>query len=136
MGNPIFSISTRKSIVLIVDIRVSSEETGLYYLESRYYDPEVGRYLNADSVIGGVGGPVQGYNMFAYCFNNPVNMFDDSGHWPKWIKDVVNWVNNNPSVHIRTGYHIGTFSLGVYWDIITNGSHTVLFVFFIVAKNF
>ena len=97
-----------------MDIRVSSEETGLYYLESRYYDPEVGRYLNADRVIGGVGGPVQGYNMFAYCFNNPVNMFDDSGHWPKWIKDVANWVNNNPSVHIRTGYHIGTLSQMVH----------------------
>ena len=70
-------------------------ETGFYYVSSRYYDPEVGRYLNADSVIAGVGGSIQGYNMFAYCFNNPVNMSDSSGHWPQWIKDAANWVNNN-----------------------------------------
>ena len=70
-------------------------ETGFYYVSSRYYNPEVGRYLNADSVMAGVGGSVQGYNLFAYCFNNPVNMSDSSGHWPQWIKDAANWVNNN-----------------------------------------
>lgn len=70
-------------------------DTGYYWLNSRYYDPVVGRYLNADSVIAGVGGSIQGYNMFAYCFNNPVNMSDSSGHWPQWIKDAANWVNNN-----------------------------------------
>lgn len=66
-----------------------------YYLNSRYYYPEAGRYLNADSVIVGVGGSVQGYNLFAYCFNNPVNMSDSSGQWPKWIENAANWVNNN-----------------------------------------
>ena len=71
------------------------EETGFYYVSSRYYDPEIGRWINADSVIAGVGGSIQGYNMFAYCFNNPVNMSDSSGHWPQWMKDAANWVNNN-----------------------------------------
>ena len=74
---------------------VYDAETGFYYVSSRYYDPEIGRYLNADSVIAGVGGSVQGYNLFAYCFNNPVNMSDSSGHWPQWIKDAASWVNNN-----------------------------------------
>ena len=74
---------------------VYDTETGFYYVSSRYYDPEIGRYLNADSVIAGVGGSVQGYNLFAYCFNNPVNMSDSSGHWPQWIKDAASWVNNN-----------------------------------------
>ena len=69
-------------------------ETGLYYVSSRYYDPEIGRWINADSVIADVGGSIQGYNMFAYCFNNPVNMTDSSGHWPQWIKDAVDWVND------------------------------------------
>ena len=106
-----------------MDIRVSSEETGLYYLESRYYDPEVGRYLNADSVIGGVGGPVQGYNMFAYCFNNPVNMFDDSGHWPKWIKDVANWVNNNIVQPVANFFSSQTNTIsGQFQDRIFRGS--------------
>ena len=64
-------------------------ETGFYYLNSRYYDPATGRFLNADSVISGSGASVQGYNLFAYCFNNPVNMTDSSGGWPKWIEDAA-----------------------------------------------
>jgi RHS repeat-associated protein len=59
-------------------------ETGLYYVSSRYYDPEIGRWINADSVIAGTGENVLGYNMFAYCFNNPVNMSDPTGNWPSW----------------------------------------------------
>ncbi|NLK96418.1 MAG: DNRLRE domain-containing protein [Clostridiales bacterium] len=57
-------------------------ETGLYYLNSRYYNPEWGRFINADAAVGQVGN-IQGYNMFQYCFNNPVNMDDPSGQWPK-----------------------------------------------------
>ncbi|MBE6630735.1 MAG: hypothetical protein E7624_07810 [Ruminococcaceae bacterium] len=59
-------------------------ETGLYYLQSRYYDPEIGRFINVDGIIAGVNGSIQGYNMFAYCFNNPVNMIDSMGNWPDW----------------------------------------------------
>ena len=58
--------------------------TGFYYVSSRYYDPEIGRWLNADGQISGVGGDIRGYNLFAYCFNNPVNMSDPTGNWPSW----------------------------------------------------
>ena len=71
------------------------DETGFYYVSSRYYDPEVGRWINADNVIAGVGGDLKGYNLFAYCFNNPVNMDDQAGNWPKWIKNTVKWVAKN-----------------------------------------
>ncbi len=64
-------------------------ETGLYYLQSRYYDPSTGRFLNADAVVSGVGGDVIGGNMYAYCFNNPINMEDPSGNWPKWAKKLA-----------------------------------------------
>lgn len=57
-------------------------ETGFYYLTSRYYDAEIGRFVNADNAISGTGESVQGYNLFAYCFNNPVKMSDETGHWP------------------------------------------------------
>ncbi|MBQ2816044.1 MAG: RICIN domain-containing protein, partial [Clostridia bacterium] len=69
-------------------------ETNFYYLNSRYYDPEICRFINADGAVSGVGGDVQGYNLFAYCMNNPVNMNDTDGNWPKWIKAVDNWIND------------------------------------------
>ena len=55
-------------------------ETGLYYLQSRYYDPVVGRFINADSYAS-TGQGIIGYNMFAYCGNNPVNTADYQGEW-------------------------------------------------------
>ena len=61
-------------------------ETGFYYVSSRYYDPEIARWINADSVLAGAAIFLQGYNMFAYCFNNPVNMVDSTGNWPILIK--------------------------------------------------
>jgi len=64
-------------------------ETGWYYLQSRYYDPEVKRFINADDVVDGVGNGVQGYNVYSYCLNNPVNMSDSFGHWPRWITAIV-----------------------------------------------
>ena len=67
-------------------------ETGFYYVSSRYYDPEIGRFISADSAISGTGESIQGYNLYAYCFNNPVNMEDPTGNWPKWVGAIVNTV--------------------------------------------
>ena len=53
-------------------------ETGLYYLQNRYYDPVVGRFINADSLLG-ANGDLMPYNLYAYCSNNPVNMSDPTG---------------------------------------------------------
>ena len=52
----------------------------MYYLQSRYYNPEIGRFINADSLVS-TGQGVLGYNMFAYCNNNPVMGYDPTGHW-------------------------------------------------------
>lgn len=60
-------------------------ETGLYYLESRYYDPALGRFLSADEVVAGPGTALLGGNLFAYGLNNPVNTSDPDGAWPRWI---------------------------------------------------
>ena len=56
-------------------------ETGFYYLQSRYYNPEWGRFLNADGYVS-TGTGMLGYNMFAYCNNNPVMFVDPSGICP------------------------------------------------------
>ncbi|MBQ1440385.1 MAG: RHS repeat-associated core domain-containing protein, partial [Clostridia bacterium] len=54
-------------------------ETGFYYLQSRYYDPIVKRFINADS-YGSTGTGLLGYNMYAYCENNPIVLDDSDGH--------------------------------------------------------
>ncbi len=56
-------------------------ETGYYYLQSRYYNPEWGRFLNADA-LGGSIGELLSHNTFAYCNNNPVNGKDPNGFRP------------------------------------------------------
>ena len=56
-------------------------ETGFYYLQSRYYDPTLHRFINADA-LASTGQGFLGYNMFAYCNNNPVALTDYSGHMP------------------------------------------------------
>ncbi|MBE6579294.1 MAG: DNRLRE domain-containing protein [Ruminococcaceae bacterium] len=59
-------------------------ESGWYYLNSRYYDPQVGRFLNADTYVS-TGQGLSGYNMFAYCNDNPIMNFDASGCNPHMI---------------------------------------------------
>ena len=67
-------------------------ESNLYYLNSRYYNPEICRFINADDIdyLGADGSPLS-YNLFAYCLNNPVNRFDVNGNWsmPNWLKVTV-----------------------------------------------
>ena len=56
-------------------------ETGWYYLQSRYYNPTWGRFLNADGYVS-TGQGLLGYNMYAYCNNNPVKSVDSNGDFP------------------------------------------------------
>ena len=59
-------------------------ETGWYYLQSRYYDPEVKRFINADStnlLTTGCSNLMQ-YNLFMYCNGDPINQKDEYGHMP------------------------------------------------------
>ncbi|MFA7725583.1 MAG: RHS repeat-associated core domain-containing protein, partial [Candidatus Izemoplasmatales bacterium] len=53
-------------------------EIGMYYLNSRFYNPQIGRFINADGMLGQFG-DVQSTNMYAYCANNPVMYTDPSG---------------------------------------------------------
>ena len=52
---------------------------GLYYLKTRYYDPEVGRFINMDGISYADPETINGLNLYAYCLNNPVNYSDSSG---------------------------------------------------------
>lgn len=57
--------------------------TGLYYLQTRYYNPAYGRFLNADTteILERTKGTVLGANIFAYCNNNPVMNVDYTGEF-------------------------------------------------------
>ena len=57
------------------------QETGLYYLQTRYYDPKVRRFLNADDASVLTKDPEQltEKNLYAYCDDNPVMYRDDAG---------------------------------------------------------
>ncbi len=68
--------------------------TGLYYLQSRYYNPEWGRFLNCDdtNILLATQGEILGANLFAYCNNDPVNRVDYFGEDStgyEWIGDMV-----------------------------------------------
>ena len=67
---------------------VYDEETGLYYLQSRYYDSEICRFLNADA-FPATGQGMLGTNMYAYCGNNPVIRTDTGGFFWDTVFDVV-----------------------------------------------
>ncbi|PAT01010.1 hypothetical protein CI105_08730 [Candidatus Izimaplasma bacterium ZiA1] len=54
-------------------------EISLYYLNSRYYDASIGRFINADGLLGAQGNII-GHNMYAYCQNNPVMYSDSTGY--------------------------------------------------------
>lgn len=56
------------------------EEFALYYLQSRYYDPALGRFISPDSVDYLNPDSVAGMNLYAYCGNNPVMYYDPTGY--------------------------------------------------------
>ena len=67
---------------------VYDTETGLYYLQSRYYNPETGRFINADA-LPSTGQGIIGTNMFVYCGNNPVSRTDTGGFFWDTVFDVI-----------------------------------------------
>jgi len=57
---------------------------GLYYYGARWYDPKLGRFTQADSIIPQPGNPLD-WDRYAYSSNNPINYTDPTGHTPEWF---------------------------------------------------
>ena len=93
-------------------------ETSLYYLNSRFYDPNVGRFLNADGIdFLGTDEGLLSYNLFAYCLNEPVNRTDDSGNLSikNWIKIGVGAIALGAAIAltVATGGGAAAVAIGV-----------------------
>ena len=66
----------------------------LYWLQTRYYDPAIGRFISPDDISYlGANGDLNSYNLYAYCSNNPVMYVDPSGHLWDTILDIfsIGW---------------------------------------------
>lgn len=61
-------------------------ETNLYYLNSRYYSPAFGRFINADGIINS-NDDILSYNLFIYSANNPINIIDNTGKF--WLEALT-----------------------------------------------
>lgn len=66
-------------------------DSGLYYLQSRYYNPEWGRFINFDN-YGGQLGELLSHNGYIYCNNNPINMIDEDGNFAISLAAILSTV--------------------------------------------
>lgn len=79
-------------------------ETGFYYFNSRYYDPQVKRFINDDGQIN--TDSLFGTNLFAYCENDPVNRFDLYGQDWAWVGNIIGYILEiNTANKMKTQFH-------------------------------
>ncbi len=89
-------------------------EIGLYYLNSRYYNPQIGRFLNSDGLLGETG-DILSTNMYAYCANNPIMNIDPTGYW---VMSIIGF-------SVSFGAIFGSF-LSVSWVFDNQGNQGLL----------
>lgn len=117
-------------------------ETRLYYLQSRYYDPQVGRFLNADAMeYLGATRTLLSFNLFAYCENNAVNNVDPFGTWILSLgfelqAAFVGGVYGGVSVNVdHNGDVLIAFSVGLTFVTNAVASASIYFAFYTSKKE-
>ena len=105
------------------------EETGYYYLQSRYYDPENGRFINPDEplVVQLSSSTFAIANIFSYCNNNPVHDSDATGYLSfnsllSKIKEIVQKVANYLSSYVKSlfVYNSATKTLSIRGVVVSS----------------
>ena len=95
---------------------IYDEETKLYYLISRYYDPEIGRFISPDSVEYIEPSGISGLNLYVYCCNDPINKYDPTGHFAITLTTLL--IGGLIAGAIGAGIGLGT---AVYKDVKEDG---------------
>ena len=99
-------------------------ETSLYYLKTRYYDPEVGRFMTIDGIEYLEPETINGLNLYAYCENNPVMNVDTNGSswWSRFWNRVGGWLRDNwKELAIGAAFIIGGAVVTFFTESVTKG---------------
>lgn len=106
------------------------EETKLYYLGARYYNPQWGRFISSDYILN-LSTHLKSNNLFSYALNNPINFVDSMGNLPKFIKKAWKKVKKavNNAYKNAVGFVSKIFGFGgsiVRKTEVSSGSSTFL----------
>ena len=95
-------------------------ETKLYFLKTRYYDPELCRFVTIDDTAYLDPNAINGLNLYAYCLNNPVMFTDPDGHLPRWLQ----WLFTGLAVvaALVVGVTLTIFSGGLFSAVVAGAS--------------
>jgi RHS repeat-associated protein len=90
--------------------------TGLYYYNARYYDPIIGRFISADTIVPNPANP-QAFNRYSYCLNNPLKYIDPSGHG--WFDNIIKGLQDALDI---AGFIPG---IGEVFDLLNAGIYAI-----------
>ena len=110
---------------------IYDDETWMYWLRSRYYYPELHRFINADDVeYLGMDEELLSYNQYSYCRNSPINRFDAEGNWslPNWAKLAIGVVATAAAVvvTVATGGAAAPVLIGVAASTVGSAAYSAV----------